>query len=179
MNEYLKRIDELVNEIKSLTKTKDAIDEENRKLKMKLLNQKEETIKAQDQVQILKGEIRNLMKQIEHNEKANTRSRKILENESKRKEQLNTKILGSTKSQKEYFMSLEMKEVNDRYLMMSKFISALGERFKFDCEVFNDLLEIAEGFDDPVIRVFLDTIKVYSKENDSNINDIDPPSNDS
>lgn len=158
MEDLQRRIDSLIREIRDLSRQKEEGSEEVRRLRTKVQVQSEEIRQQAVRVEELTAEAARMKKSIEGRERRVRSSERAIRNESRRKELFNSKVLGSSKTQSEYYMSLEMKAVNERCEMMRRFMGVLSERFGLDMDVFDELVKIADGFDDPVIGVFLGAV---------------------
>lgn len=159
-----KKIDGLVMEIKDLRKQKEEGIEDTRRLRVNVRDRDEQIRQQNENIQDLSGRVSRLKKQLEAKEKKIKSIERAIRTESRRKELFNSKLLGSSKVQSDYYISLEMKLLNERFEIMKRFILVLSQEFGFDPVIFDQLLKIADEFDDPVIRVFLSSI-ISKKEN--------------
>lgn len=158
MDDLKVKIDSLTREVRNLSKELQKGYEEIKRLKARTREQKEEIMQRDSRVEELNMCISKLKKQIDEKTKDIGSREKAIINESRRKELFNYKMLGSSRSQGEYYISLEMKILNTRLEIMRRFILEISKRFGFDFEVFDELTRISENFNDPVICAFLNSI---------------------
>lgn len=159
MEDLQKRIDGLIREVRDLSKQREEYAEEVKRLRAKMVERDMEAQEQKSRNEELCRMVEKLRRQAERRERRLRSHVRMARNESRRKELLNSRIQGSSRSQGEYYVGLEMKMVNERCEIMKSFIIALSERLGFDCEIFDELLEIADGIDDPVIAAFLNSIR--------------------
>ncbi|KMV65723.1 hypothetical protein M970_082000 [Encephalitozoon cuniculi EcunIII-L] len=152
------RMDSLTKEIRHLSKELQNGNREIKRLEAKVREQREEIVQKDAKIEELGICISRLKRQVNKKSREVRSKERAIQSECRRKELLNGKILGSSKSRRDYYISLEMKMLNERFEIMRKFILAISERFGLDFEVFDELIRISEGFDDPVISVLLDSI---------------------
>ncbi|ADM12125.1 uncharacterized protein Eint_081950 [Encephalitozoon intestinalis ATCC 50506] len=164
MDDLKEKLDSLTREARSLNKELEKGYEEIKKLRAKVRELKEEIIEKDGKLEELTSCISRLRKKIEEKSKEVGNREKAIMNECRRKELLNGRILGSSRSQENYYISLEMKMLNERIEVMRRFILAIAERFGFDFEVFDDLTKISESLEDPVISALLDSISPRKRE---------------
>lgn len=164
MEDIRRRMDDLIMEIRELNKEREERGEEMRRLKAKTMDLNEQIEKQRRDIEELCARVLKQKKQLEDKEKRIKSNERAVRNECRRKELFNSRFLGSSKTQREYYMSMEMKVLSERCEIMQRFIAVLSEEFCFDSEVLDKMLEIADGFDDPIITTFLKNI-TCSKEN--------------
>ncbi|AFN83611.1 hypothetical protein EROM_081970 [Encephalitozoon romaleae SJ-2008] len=158
MDDLKVKIDSLTREVRNLSKELQKGYEEIKKLRARTREQKEGIMQRDSRIDELNMCISKLKKRIDEKTKDVGSREKAIINESRRKELFNEKVLGSSRSQGEYYISLEMKILNTRLEIMRRFILEISKRFGFDFEVFDELTKISENFDDPVIYAFLNSV---------------------
>ncbi|AFM98893.1 hypothetical protein EHEL_081950 [Encephalitozoon hellem ATCC 50504] len=158
MDDLKVKIDSLTREVRDLSKELREGYEEIKKLRAKAREQREEIVQKDDKVEELNVYISKLKKQIDERTKEVGNRERAIMNECRRKELFNDKVLGSSRSRGEYYISLEMKVLNTRVEIMRRFILEISKRFGFDFEIFDELSRISENSDDPVISALLDSI---------------------
>ncbi|KAH9410859.1 hypothetical protein HK407_09g15450 [Ordospora pajunii] len=158
MDELRMRIDELLKEVARLECEMTEKNENIKKSRVLNMDLREEILRKSKEVDDLNELAADMKKQMESNGRRSMKLERMIRAECRRKELVNEKILGSAKSRGEYYISLEMKKINERYEVMRRFVFAISERFGFDFEMFGELVKIAEEIDDPVIAAFLESI---------------------
>ncbi|KAM0672941.1 hypothetical protein CWI42_091870 [Ordospora colligata] len=158
MEELKLRVDELMKEVARLECEMTKKNEKIKKNRVLNMNLREEVLSKSKEIDDLNELVTSMKKQMENNDRRFMKMERMIKADCRRKELFNEKILGSVKSRGEYYISLEMKKINERYEVMRRFIFAISERLGFDFEMFDELVNIAEGTDDPAVMAFLESI---------------------
>lgn len=158
MEDLKERLDALTREAQELNRELEKGNEEIRRLRARTLEQSEEIRERDARLGELEREVACLKRRVDDgSRKARSRER-VMRTECRRKEALNSKILGSSRTQSDYYIRLEMKRLGERFEMMRRLVVEVSERAGLDAEVFDEIAEVCEGFEDPVMSAFLDGV---------------------
>jgi hypothetical protein len=157
MEDLQRRIDELVKEIRGMGRQREFLEEEVRILRDRLEEQGMQLEQSLKKNEMLSKALDGAVKRLERKKKQSVARERALKNECRRNTVLGRIAEGA--GRKKLCIDREMGELSGRYVVMSRFIQVLSEKFGFDSEIFNELLKASEGFDDPVIAAFLQGIE--------------------
>lgn len=163
MAEKTDRIQDLVNEIKTLREVNTNLHRQinnleskayTKDLEIKALLKEQERLRAK--VSFLEGEKAAIQKRMACKIKS-------LENDVRKNGMFNQKVMATSKTKKEHLMIQEMDSLRKVNKTLLGFVEVLSNRFSFDGDLLKSLCDVAEGVDDRILRLFLDS---FSQNNE-------------
>lgn len=154
------RVDELIREIKAVRTANSGLHIKVNSLESHIYSKNCEVKtlenrvdRAASRIQFLESERTCLLK------KYSARIRN-LENEKRKNDIFNQKVMATSKTKKESLMMQEMDSLRAVNRTLLGIINLLGEQMGFDGNILKMMAEIADGVEDNILRLFLDGLKV-------------------
>ncbi|KAM0680847.1 hypothetical protein GINT2_001121 [Glugoides intestinalis] len=166
MGDKIDRTTELVKELKDLLKVNTALNRYINAIDVKLYDKDSEIKALASQISTLQSKVNFLEEEKVAIQKRASKNVKNLELELRKSSIFNKKVMATSKTKKEHLMIQEMDSLRKVNKTLLGFVEALSKRFSFDDELLKALAYIADGVDDRILQLFLDT---FSKKNKKSI----------
>lgn len=155
MEDKIKRIEELVTEIRALRATNDALSAQNSLLGMQMQTKSAALEEARAAVETLRREAQTLRERERLLEKKYKNKIKQLQSEVRKGDAFKEAGNGTSKTTKVAAMCRAMEMQRQTNKMLLGFVEVLGKKMGFDEEIAASLCEIADGTDDQMIKTFI------------------------
>ncbi|KAF7682970.1 hypothetical protein TCON_1815 [Astathelohania contejeani] len=158
-DESFKRVEDLIKEIRVLKKQYKLLKTEYDNTYSKSNEYRIEISELKTQLEELNNLNNSYRTQLKSKERENKRREKNWKVKHKKLENQIDSLLRNPKLKNELLLNVEIKNCNRRIILMEEIIHILGKKSNFDFELFKQVLEIAEGIEDPLFKTLIEDFK--------------------
>lgn len=169
MGDKVDRITELVKEIKNLLDVNTGLNRDLNGVNAKLYAKDSEIKTLNSKIATLQAKVDFLEEEKTAIQKRASKNIKTLELELRKNSIFNKKVMATSKTKKEHLMIQEMDSLRKVNKTLLGFVEALSKRFLFDDDLLKTLAGIADGVDDRILQLFLDS---FSKQSENPVENV-------